>query len=105
MVYINSTTMEEWIHHVSGEYSTIYICHLRIFLNLTNFWIAILVLVFVTFALAGSRTISQYIAFSVNHSSIQEAKAIKHKTSFFVHPSNKGSTAHLLNPTMLFVLA
>ncbi|MGC1929376.1 MAG: right-handed parallel beta-helix repeat-containing protein [Candidatus Nitrosopolaris sp.] len=52
-----------------------------------------LLLVFVTFALAGSHTISQYIAFHVIHSSIQEAKAIKHKTSFFVHPSNKDSTA------------
>ena len=64
---------------------------MEFFLDLTNFWIPIFVLLFITFALAGSRTISQYIAFPVIHS-IQEAKAIKHKTSSFGHPSNKGST-------------
>ena len=65
---------------------------LEFFLDLTNFWIPLFVLLFITFALASSRTISQYIAFPVIHSSIQEAKAIKHKTSSFGHPSNKGST-------------
>jgi hypothetical protein len=61
---------------------------LEFFINLTNFWIPILVLLFITFALAGSGTISQYIVFPVI-----QAKAIKHKHSSSGHPSNKGSTA------------
>jgi hypothetical protein len=55
-------------------------------------WIAVSVFVFVTLALALTLLTSQNTAFSVISFPIEEAKAIKHKTSSSAPSSNEGNT-------------